>query len=127
MARVSWWPALASAKPQECRDDVIRDLLKLPRVGATASAQPTKKGWTYKGVTFPHGTELRANYKGEVHTARINDGEWIQGETPMNSPSEAAHAVTGNGRNGWTFWEARLAGGGPNPTRCGIGRAGEKD
>lgn len=91
-------------------DDVIRDLLKLPRIGATASAQPAKKGWSYKGVTFPHGTELRANYKDAVHSARIDDGEWIQGDTPMHSPSEAAHAVTGTSVNGWTFWEARLPG-----------------
>ena len=91
-------------------DDVVRDLLKLPRVGTTASTQPAKKGWTYKSVTFPHGTELRANYKGAIHTARIDDGEWIQGDTTMNSPSEAAHAVTGNSVNGWTFWEARLPG-----------------
>jgi hypothetical protein len=90
-------------------DDVIRDLLKLPRIGAT-STQPAKKGWTYKGVTFPHGTELRAHYKGEAHTARIDEGEWIQGETTMNSPSEAAYTVTGNNVNGWTFWEARLPG-----------------
>ena len=90
-------------------DDVIRDLLKLPRVSATATG-PSKKGWSYKGVTFPHGTDLRANYKGAVHTARIDDGEWIQDGTTMNSPSEAAHAVTGTSVNGWTFWEARLPG-----------------
>ena len=91
-------------------DDVIRDLLKLPRISATASTKPLKKAWTNKGVTFPHGTELRANYKGEIHTARIDDGEWMQGETKMNSPSEAAHAVTSTSVNGWTFWEARLPG-----------------
>ena len=28
----------------------------------------------------------------------------------MNSPSEAAHVVTGTSVNGWTFWEARLPG-----------------
>ncbi len=91
-------------------DDVVRDLLKLPRLGATASAEPAKKGWTNKGVTIPHGTELRANYKGDIHTARIDDGQWIQGGTTMNSPSEAAHVVTGTSVNGWTFWEARLPG-----------------
>ena len=30
-------------------DDVVRDLLKLPRLGTTASAEPAKKGWTNKG------------------------------------------------------------------------------
>jgi hypothetical protein len=90
-------------------DDVIRDLLKLPRTGA-AVAESTKKGWTYKGITFPHGTELRANYKGQLYTARIENGEWRQDGTTMNSPSEAAHAVTHTSINGWSFWEAKKPG-----------------
>ena len=91
-------------------DDVIRDLLKLPRAEATMSGESGKKGWTYKGVTFPHGTDLRANYKGQLYTARIENGEWMQGGTTMNSPSEAAHAVTSTSINGWSFWEARFPG-----------------
>lgn len=90
-------------------DDVIRELLKLkPKIHAATA--PTKKPWIYKGVTFPHGTELRANYKGAIHTAKIEDGEWIQNGQVRSSPSEAAHAVTGNSVNGWSFWEAKLPG-----------------
>ena len=92
-------------------DDVIRKLMKLPPMGSTQTPQSSgKKSWTYKGVTFPHGTELRANYKGTLHTAKIEDGEWLQDGETRNSPSEAAHAITKTSINGWTFWEARLPG-----------------
>jgi hypothetical protein len=91
-------------------DDVIRKLLKLPPIVGAQTHELTKKSWTYKGVTFPHGTELRVNYKGTLHTAKIDDGEWIQEGETRNSPSEAAHAITKTSINGWTFWEARLPG-----------------
>jgi hypothetical protein len=91
-------------------DDVVRKLLKLPPIVGAQTPERTKKSWTYKGVTFPHGTELRANYKGALHTAKIDDGEWIQEGKTRNSPSEAAHAITKTSINGWTFWEARLPG-----------------
>jgi hypothetical protein len=90
-------------------DDVIRRLMKLPLLVAQPSG-PTKKPWTYKNVTLPDGTDLRANYKGEAHTAKIDDGAWIQEGRVMNSPSEAATAITKNSVNGWNFWEARLPG-----------------
>jgi hypothetical protein len=59
---------------------------------------------------LPHGTELRANYKGITHVAKIGDGEWIQNDQAQTSPSAAADAITGNSVNGWTFWEAKLPG-----------------
>jgi Restriction Enzyme Adenine Methylase Associated len=90
-------------------DDVIRKLMKLPPVTAQ-SFTPAKKSWTYKNVTLPDATDLRANYKGETYTAKINDGAWIQNGQIMNSPSEAATAITKTSVNGWTFWEARLPG-----------------
>ena len=91
-------------------DDVIRKLMKLAPIGEARDQRSSKKAWNYKGVMFPHGTEFRADYKGSVHTAKIEDGEWIQAATRYRSPSEAASAVTGNSVNGWTFWVARLPG-----------------
>jgi hypothetical protein len=82
----------------------------LPPIEATNLQQFGKKSWTYKGVTFPHGTEFRANYKGALHTAKIEDGEWMQEGEIRGSPSEAANAITNTTINGWTFWEARLPG-----------------
>jgi hypothetical protein len=89
-------------------DDVIRDLLKLPPAAPAEQSKPEKKAWSYKNVTLPHGTDLRATYKGTTHVAKIIDGEWIQNEQAQTSPSAAADAITGNSVNGWTFWEAKL-------------------
>lgn len=57
---------------------------------------------------MPHGTDLRANYKGATHVAKIVDGEWIQNGHPQSSPSAAANVITGNSVNGWDFWEVKL-------------------
>jgi hypothetical protein len=91
-------------------DDVIRDLLRLPKASGAGERAGPRKAWTYKGVTLPHGTDLRVTYKGELRTAKIEDGEWIQDGRARSSPSEAANAITNTSVNGWTFWEARLPG-----------------
>jgi len=89
-------------------DDVIRGLLNLPLVAPAELSRPDKKAWSYKSVSLPHGTDLRASYKGATHVAKIVDGEWIQDGAPQTSPSAAANAITGNSVNGWDFWEAKL-------------------
>jgi hypothetical protein len=92
-------------------DEVIRGLLKLPpATKETPHPSPSQKGWIHKGVMLPEAAELRATYKGVLHTARIVNGKWMQDGVPRGSPSEAAHAVTGNSVNGWMFWEARFPG-----------------
>jgi hypothetical protein len=52
------------------------------------SAAPTTvlPGWTWKGVTLPNGTELRAEYKGKAHTAKIVNGAWVQGGRSLVAP-----------------------------------------
>lgn len=91
-------------------NDVLRELLGLQ------SESPHEKpasalGCHMKGVFFPDGTAFRVVYKGKTYTAEIRSGVWIgeDGER-RNSPSEAAHAVTGNNVNGWRFWEGRRPG-----------------
>ena len=93
-------------------DDVIRDLLKLPPANPPSARENSenKKAWAYRGANLPHGTALRANYKGTTHIAHIADGEWIQDGSKQTSPSAAAFAITNNSVNGWDFWEARLPG-----------------
>lgn len=88
--------------------DVIAELLGLP--AGSEPGQPEKKDWIYKNARCPHGTEWRAIYKGFPYRADIVDGVLVYDGQPMNSPSEAAHAVTGTSVNGWTFWEYRLPG-----------------
>lgn len=66
--------------------------------------------------SVPHGSLLRATYKGREYQAEINDGRVVWNGQRFRSLSEAAVAViqsTGSKRpteNGWRFWEVRLPG-----------------
>lgn len=90
-------------------NDVIRQLLKLPpkRITETSSLPTSLQGWTSKGVLFPNGTEFRATYKGTTYAAKVEGGKLLLNGRIMNSPSEAANAITKNSVNGWTFWECK--------------------
>jgi hypothetical protein len=94
-------------------NDVLRELLGLnplkksvlsPDVATSAGA------WTTKGVTFPEGTEFRANYKGRTISGRVESGFLVVNGKRFASPSAAAVSITGNMVNGWIFWECRLPG-----------------
>lgn len=91
-------------------NDVLRDVLGLPAVSAQPAAAPSPVGraWIAKGVTFPHGTQFKARYKGREYEAEVRDGALIYNGEAFKSPSAAAIAITGNSVNGWKFWEARL-------------------
>ena len=94
-------------------NDVIRELLGLGQGKASATkeaAGPSPEDWVAKGVRFPGGTEFRANYKGKVHTARVEGGALAVNGKQYDSPSAAAMAITGSPVNGWRFWECRLPG-----------------
>jgi hypothetical protein len=86
-------------------NDVLREMLELPP--SLSKPQTEQKAWTWKGVTLPEGTELRAEYKGKVYTAKIAGGEWMQDGKPQSSPSAAAFAITNSGVNGWWFWSVK--------------------
>jgi hypothetical protein len=86
-------------------NDVLRDVLELPINPATD--QPSSEGWTWKGVTLPNGTELKAEYKGQAYFAKIEDGQWMQDGESRSSPSAAAFAITESGINGWWFWSVK--------------------
>jgi hypothetical protein len=95
--------------PADTENDVLRRLLALPAevrsasTGASSGALP----WVVEGVQFPHGTEFRAKYKGQLHTGRVDDGVLLLNGERFGSPSAAAISVTGNSVNGWRFWECR--------------------
>jgi hypothetical protein len=93
-------------------NDVLRELLGLqPRQnGAAPPQEPTGGAWEYRGARFPNGTDFRANYKGQTYSAKVEGGRLILNGDAMNSPSEAAHKITGNNVNGWRFWECRVPG-----------------
>lgn len=96
-------------------NDVIRELLGLalsapiPRVERANGQSPGD--WVAKGVRFPAGTDFRANYKGQVHAARVEGGALVLSNGKrFDSPSAAAVSITGSAVNGWRFWECRLPG-----------------
>jgi hypothetical protein len=94
-------------------NDVVRGLLGLQRSKASATAGSAKanganKAWVSKGVMFPEGTEFRANYKGQMKTARIKNGRLVlDGKGASSSLSHAARLVTNTSVDGWTFWEVK--------------------
>ena len=94
-------------------NDVIRLLLGLddqapkPMAGnETTGGKP----WGCKGVAFPHGTEFRATYKGQLYTGVVAEGALVVQGKRFTSPSSAAVSITGNPVNGWRFWECLLPG-----------------
>ena len=93
-------------------NDVLRELLSLPpRNGQAAGNGRSMNGaWEYRGVRFPNGTDFRAKYKGQTYSAKVESGRLMLDGSPVGSPSEAAHTITGTNVNGWRFWECRLPG-----------------
>jgi Protein of unknown function (DUF2924)/Restriction Enzyme Adenine Methylase Associated len=97
-------------------NDVLREMLGLNHAKSSKaqsnSAAQNSAGipWTWKGVTFPHGTEFRAEYSGRKYYAKVEDGAIVYEGKRFKSPSPAARAVTGNSVNGWTFWECKMPG-----------------
>jgi hypothetical protein len=95
-------------------NDVLRELLGLSPARHTAmqpaSGGPAAGDWVTKGVRFPAGTEFRADYKGQTHLARVENGALVLNGKRFDSPSAAAISITGYPANGWHFWQCRLPG-----------------
>jgi hypothetical protein len=114
-----------TAKLEDARDSyngVLRRLLKLsaPAPEKSAAAKQLGRPWVSKGVSFDHGTEFRANYKGQIYTARVDDGRLMVGDHAASSSlSHAARLITNNSVDGWTFWDVK------GPTASRWRKAGE--
>lgn len=100
-------------------NDVIRDLLGLAQrkpgpfetVAHALNRGRDGQSFALRGGELPHGTQLRAVYKGKEFRAIIDDGEWLDQErTPQSSPSAAAKNITGTNVNGLRFWHAKRPG-----------------
>jgi hypothetical protein len=110
----------------ESPNDVLRRLLKIgEKSGNTkdrapapddGASMPVGRPWSGKGVTLPHGTAIRMEYNGTMHTGSIEDGEWVVGGVRYRSPSAAAGGVarTRSGSSpsldGWIYWRAKRPG-----------------
>lgn len=102
----------------ETPNAVLRRLLNIGGEQAASESAPPSSGrpWAGKGVTLPHGTELRMEYNGRVHTGVIRDGTWAVEGGEYKSPSAAAGGVarTKDGNrtslDGWIYWQAKRPG-----------------
>jgi hypothetical protein len=106
---------LTNRRPAEnvTYNDVIRGLLKLPRLAAKSmkSATNGSRPWIVSDTSFPAGSEFIADYKGRAHSAVVKDGRLEIGDgTKFTTPSAAAVHITGNNVNGWRFWKCKLPG-----------------
>jgi hypothetical protein len=98
---------------QMTENEVLRELLQLKQAPVRARENPVRESgisWVTKGISFPHGTEFRATYKGRHYTGSTQNGALVVGGKRYSSPSAAAVEITGNAVNGWRFWECKLPG-----------------
>lgn len=95
-------------------NDVLREVFGLTKPlqkSNTGKAADIGGGaWISKGVSFPHGTEFRATYKGQQFSAIVKNGALVMNGKRFASPSAAAVSITGNPVNGWRFWECLFPG-----------------
>ena len=92
-------------------NDVLREVFGLePRQDPVKQKAHSGKPWVVKGVVFPHGTEFRKSYKGQMYYARIDDGSLLLNGKKFSSPSAAAMSITKNSTDGWKFWECKMPG-----------------
>lgn len=92
-------------------NDVIRDLLELPRPSKPARRLKGAKPWIISDTSFPAGTEFMADYKGKIYSGMVKDGRLeFSDRHKFSTPSSAAVHVTKTNVNGWRFWRCKLPG-----------------
>ena len=74
----------------ESPNDVLRRLLKIGE-RSSGNSVPVSEGrsWSGKGVTLPHGTELRMEYRGRQYSGVIDngaDGGWKENVLQARQP-----------------------------------------
>ncbi|MCR4340750.1 MAG: DUF2924 domain-containing protein [Gemmatimonadaceae bacterium] len=96
--------------PDDTFNDVLRRDFGLPSSTREREDSGPRRPWAVDGVTFPHGTEFRRTFKGQMYTARVENGALVYDGTRYDTPSAAAMAITEVAANGWRFWNARRPG-----------------
>ena len=61
---------------------------------------PDSRGYSWKSLFLPHGTEIRMRYKGEYHYATVNGDEVLYEGNPV-TPAVLANTITQSSRNAW--------------------------
>lgn len=91
----------------ESHDEILMRALSdlKPATNLSMSNSVNNSGLFWKGIFIENETELRANYKGVLHTAIVQNGRIFYNNKDYKSPSAAAIDATGTNINGWLFWE----------------------
>jgi hypothetical protein len=101
--------SLADARGESV-ETVMRNALEaaLPTAEAPPTG-PTQRGYRWKDVFLPEGTELCFTHKGRTYGAVVTGGRILHEGNPV-TPSRFINAVAGPGRNAWIgLWVRRPA------------------
>jgi hypothetical protein len=63
-------------------------------------SQSATRGYQWKSLFLPEGTEIRMSYKGTYHYAKV-EGDQIIYEGKTISPGSLANTITSSSRNAW--------------------------
>ena len=104
--------------PVEMIEHAIRALIDSDAAPAEAlppplpamPAPPPGRGYVWKSVFLPHGTQLRMKYRGQIHYALVDGDRLLFQDRPV-SPSELARSIAGSNRNAWRDLWVMLPGG----------------
>lgn len=58
------------------------------------------RGYQWKSLFMPDGTEVRMQYKGQYHYAKVEGDQLIYESEPI-TPGRLANIITGTSRNAW--------------------------
>jgi len=91
------------------RQSAARELIEaaLQRAEAAMQAEPVLRGYRWKDVTLPEGTELSFTHRGVTHLAVVRESRVVH-EGRQVSPSQFINRIAGPGRNAWIgLWVRR--------------------
>ena len=100
---------LADARGESV-ETVMRETLEAALPGGEAlGGGPAQRGYRWKDVFLPEGTELCFTHKGRTYGALVTAGRILHEGEPV-TPSRFINAVAGPGRNAWIgLWVRRPA------------------
>jgi hypothetical protein len=94
----------SSLKPKEAAEQAINQWIAAAKGQWASLAVTPSRGYQWKSLFLPEGSELRMRYGGQCHYARV-EGDAIVYRGQRVSPRQMAIALAGGGHNAWReFW-----------------------
>lgn len=111
--------------PTEAAEQAINEWIAAARGQYTGIRPTPTRGYQWKSLFLPEGTELRMSHDGRSFHAHV-DGSDIVYEGRSVSPRQLTIAVAGDGRNAWRDLWIRLPGESAWKTAARLRREGER-